>query len=233
MTTLGQALAAVRARIDEQTATAWTDAEIRGWVNEAVIDIARRTETVEKSTTKNLTANVQEYTSLPADLQRIHRVEYVSPGSGSQVTRLELCQLNDLDPIWWGGKKQNYGRPAFCALSGYPPNLTLTLTPIPTETGASLKIWYYASPAALATNGTADSSTLEVPLGWEDLVYDYATHLALLRDGQEAWTVARQAYESKISDMLDRTRFWHDQPGFIQPSNYPLVDWDYSYGGGW
>jgi hypothetical protein len=81
MTTMATALAAVRTRLDETTATSWTDAEIRAWINEGVADIARRTESIQKSATINVVAGTQNYTSLPADLLRLNRVEFISAGA--------------------------------------------------------------------------------------------------------------------------------------------------------
>ena len=167
MTTMATALAAVRTRLDETTATSWTDAEIRAWINEGVADIARRTESIQKSATINVVAGTQNYTSLPADLLRLNRVEFISAGAQGQVTHLELRELNALDSTWYGGKQASSGRPLYCGISGYPPVLQLTLYPIPAENGATLKVYYDASPAAIATNGTADSSSLDLPTGWE------------------------------------------------------------------
>lgn len=233
--TLAQALAAVRIRLDEGTATAWTNVEIRGWINEAVADIARRTETVQKIGTKAVVSGTQEYTSLPSDLLRLNRVEFISSGSDGQITQLEIRELNELDSAWYGSKQVTAGRPQYVGLSGYPPYLRLTLYPIPNETNATLKLYYYASPVRLATDGSADSTALEVPLGWEDLVYEYATYLAQRRDGNPAWQDAKRIYEEHLRDMVDMTRKWHDQAGYITPeTDMDMEPWAYGgYGGLW
>ena len=224
MTTMGQALAAVRSRLDESTATAWTDPEIRAWINEGVADIARRTETIEKSTTVAVTAGTQTYTGLPSNLMRLHRVEFVSAGAQGQISALELRQLNDLDSVWYGAQQITGGRPIYCGLSGYPPNLKLTLYPIPAETGAVLRVHYYASPAALATDGTADVTQLDIPTGWEDLVYEYATFLAQRRDGTPAWQDTKRLYDEHMMDMLMVTERWHDQAGYVVNDSMSPID---------
>lgn len=228
MTTMATALAAVRTRLDEMTATSWTDAEIRAWINEGVADIARRTESIQKSATINVVAGTQNYTSLPADLLRLNRVEFISAGAQGQVTHLELRELNALDSTWYGGKQASSGRPLYCGISGYPPVLQLTLYPIPAENDATLRVYYYASPTPIATNGTADSSTLDLPTGWDDLVYEYATYLAQRRDASPSWQDTKRIYEEHLGDMLAMTERWHDQPGFI--SNDAFDD-GFGYGG--
>lgn len=229
MTTLATALAAVRTRVNEATAIAWSSTEIRGWINEAVADIARRTETIQKEATVTVVSGTQEYSSLPANLLRLHRVEFIS--SNNHVSQLELRELNELDSIWYGGKKTSPGRPMYCGLSGYPPYLKLTLYPIPAETGATLKLYYYASPTALATDGTADSSTLDIPTGWDDLVYEYATYLAQRRDGQAQWQDSKRLYEEKLSDMLSQTVRFHDQSGYMVMEETYGADMYGGYGG--
>lgn len=228
MTTMATALAAVRTRLDETTATSWTDAEIRAWINEGVADIARRTESIQKSATINVVAGTQNYTSLPADLLRLNRVEFISAGAQGAVSHLELRELNALDSTWYGGKQAGSGRPLYCGISGYPPVLQLTLYPIPAENDATLKVYYYASPTAIATNGTADSSTLDLPTGWDDLVYEYATYLAQRRDANPSWQDTKRIYEEHLGDMLAMTERWHDQPGFITSDTF---DDGFGYGG--
>jgi len=215
MVTMGTALAAVRTRLDESTATSWTDPEIRAWINEGVADIARRTESIQKSATISVVAGQQEYTGLPANLLRLNRVEFISAGASGQVSHLELRELNALDSTWYGGKQTSSGRPIYCGLSGYPPYLQLTLYPIPAESGATIKVYYYASPAALPVDGSGDGIALDLPTGWDDLVYEYATYLAQRRDATPSWQDTKRIYEEHLGDMLAMTERWHDQPGFI------------------
>lgn len=224
--TQGAALIAIRQRLDEATATAWTDAEIRGWINEAVADIARRTESIIKSATKSVVAGTQEYSSLASDLLRLQRVEYVT--STNEVITLELRELNELDSKWYGAKRINSGRPMYCGIQGYPPVLNLVLYPIPSESGATLKYYYYAAPTALATDTSAAATALDIPNGWEPLVYEYATYLAQRRDGQlDNWQATKRIYEEQLADMIDQTRHYHDQANYIVPER----DYD-AYGAG-
>ena len=213
MTTLGQALTAVRQRVDEQTAVSWTDAELRGWICEGVTDIARKTDTVQKVVDIALTSGVQMVTSLPADFQRLNRVEYIR--STQDTRQLEIREYNEMDSHWHGAQQTTKGQPLYVGTRGYPPYLQLLLYPIPNESGSVLRIFYYASPARLATDGSADGVNLEIPMGWEDLVYDYATYLAQRRDGNPAWQDSKAICEQNLGAMIEQTRHWHDQPGFI------------------
>lgn len=228
MVTMGTALAAVRTRLDESTATSWTDPEIRAWINEGVADIARRTESIQKSATISVVAGQQEYSDLPTNLLRLNRVEFISAGASGQVSHLELRELNALDSTWYGGKQTSSGRPIYCGLSGYPPYLQLTLYPIPAESGATIKVYYYASPAALPVDGSGDGIALDLPTGWDDLVYEYATYLAQRRDATPSWQDTKRIYEEHLGDMLAMTERWHDQPGFITSDTF---DDGFSYGG--
>ena len=204
-------LAMVRLRLDEALpGVGWSDAEIRGYINEGFRDIARRTETIERTQTISVSAGVQEHT-LPADMIRLHRVEW-KPTGQSQVYPVEYHDFQNMDAVWWTGKETASGTPTLCTMWGYPPSLKLILYPRPQLAG-TLNVYYYSVPTGLATDGTDAAVTIPVPTGWEDLVAEYATYLAFRKDQNPRWQEARLAYEDNVTRMIDLTRRWSDQPG--------------------
>jgi len=227
MVTQAEAVTKVRERLDETTAATWTDAQLRGWINEAVRDVARLSETIQSTatitiTSTDITNGVQEWT-LDSTTLRVYRVEYKATGQ-TNVYPLEYGDFNNLDAVWWTRKTISTGTPQMFTLWGYPPQLKIVLYPKPALAG-TLTVYYYKVPADLATDGTAASTTLSVPNGWEDLVYEYVTYLALRRDRDPRWQEAKQAYDEKLAAMVDLTARWSDQSGSITPSGSMLPDW--------
>jgi hypothetical protein len=213
----------VRVRLDEATATAWSDSEINGWINEGARDVARRSETLQVSANIAVTAGTQEYTA-PSDMSRLYRAEFTPTGSTS-VYSLTYRDFNNLDAVWWTAKQTTQSTPELFTLWGYPPSLKIILYPKPSQNG-TLTVYYYRVPADV----TSDGATVPVPNGWEDLVVEYATYLAMRRDRDDRWKEARQAYEQHLDAMMLLTRRWSDQAGEITPSGSLMPEW---LVGGW
>jgi hypothetical protein len=227
MVTQAEAVTKVRERLDETTAATWTNEQLRGWINEAMRDVARLSETIQSTatitiTSTDITNGVQEWT-LDGTTLRVYRVEY-KPTGQTNVYPLEYGDFNNLDAVWWTRKTISTGTPQMFTLWGYPPQLKIVLYPKPALAG-TLTVYYYKVPADLATDGTAAATTLSVPNGWEDLVYEYVTYLALRRDRDPRWQEAKQAYDEKLAAMVDLTARWSDQSGSITPSGSMLPDW--------
>lgn len=223
MATLAQLRAQVRVRLDETTATAWTDAEINGWINEGVRDVARRSETLQISTPISVVAGTQEYTA-PSDLARLYRAEF-KPTNSTSIYPLTYRDFNNMDAVWWTSKTSVQSTPELFTLWGYPPSLKIILYPKPSQSG-TLTVYYYQVPADV----TADGATIPVPNGWEDLVVEYASYLALRRDRDDRWKEARATYEDHLNAMMLLTRRWTDQAGEITPAGSLLPSW---LVGGW
>ena len=227
--TMGQALAAVRERLDEADAAGWSDPEIRRWINEGVADIARKTETVQSTATISVTAGVQEHT-LPATVLRVYRATYTETGN-AHIYPLEYVDFNAADSVWWSDQAITQSRPHMFTMWGYPPTLKAILYPKP-SVGGTLTVYYYAAPAAISTTGSADSTTLSVVEGFTDLVLEYATYMALRRDRDPRWREHKAHYDEHMAVMLDQTRRWSDQAGTISRQGYGLPNWlvgDYGY----
>lgn len=221
--TLAQVRNMVRVRLDETTATAWTDAEINGWINEGTRDVARRSETLQVSAQIPVTQGVAEY-SAPPELVRVHRAEF-QPTGDSSVYPLTYRDFNNMDAVWWTAKNTTQSTPELFTMWGYPPALKVILYPKPSRSGA-LNLYFYRVPVDVIN----DTDPIPVPSGWEDLIVEYATYLALRRDRDERWKEARQAYEDHLSSMMMLTRRWTDQAGEITPSGSMLPEW---LVGGW
>lgn len=221
--TLGQLRNLVRVRLDEATATAWSDAEINGWINEGIRDLARRSETLQVSSSILVSEGVAEYFA-PAELSRIYRAEFQATGDTS-IYPLTYRDFNNMDAVWWTAKNTTQSTPELFTLWGYPPSLKVILYPKPSRAG-TLTLYYYRVPVDLVS----DSDPVPVPTGWDDLIVEYATYLALRRDRDERWKEAREAYEDHLASMMMLTRRWTDQAGEITPGGSMLPEW---LVGGW
>lgn len=212
MTTLTDALLAVRSRLDEASAVYWSEEELTRWLNEGCRDIARRTEALRDQDSVTVTVPATVYYNLPTDVIRVHRVEYTMTGS-NQIYRLQPINVPTADSIGWMNQDTE-GIPEYFFTWGFSGggNPNLYIYPKPAQAG-ELTIWYYRLPVAVV----AGADELEVPSGWEDVVYEYCEYKAKLKDGNQNWQIAKQEYESKLEDMYNLTRDLHDSPTHIVP----------------
>jgi Family of unknown function (DUF6682) len=214
----------VRSRIDETTATYWQDSELTAWINEAAREVARRSENLQTTSLISSVANQQEYT-LPADMFRVHRVEFAR--TSSQVVPLEYRDFNNMDSIWWSSQRITPGDPYWYTMWGFPPACTLIVYPTPSDSIANaFKVFYYRLPAT----ASADSDPVEIPAGWDDVIVDYCEYSALRKDGDSRWQEAKGIFEDKMNHMVDSTRRWTDAAGSYSTGSGPLPAW--IWGGG-
>ncbi len=206
--TLGDCRGDLRSRLDEISARFWTDQELNRWLNEGALDVARRGECLADTTTATIAASSGAAVPLPTDGFRLHRAEF-SNDLGVTVYPLEFRDPNEMDEYWINRTQQMY-RPSFLVPSGYPPNWTAGLYPIPASSG-TLTTYYYRTPAT----AVADTDPLDLPSGWEDIAIVYASYVALRKDGNPQWRDAKEEYSEKLASMIDTTRRFHDQSGFI------------------
>lgn len=210
MTTQADLVANARSRLDEPTANQWTDVEIRRWINEAAKDIARRTESLQATASINSIASTQQYTA-PVDTLRVYRVEYIDASNKSTV--LEYRDFNNMDSVWWSSQLTVTGTPQLYTMWGFPPTLKIVVYPTPQSSADAFKVYYYRTATELATDGTAGSSTVDVPTGREELVIDYVEYMALRKDRDPRWQEAKALYDEKVNNMFEQTRRWTDQAG--------------------
>lgn len=225
MTTLGELLVDVKAKLDESgVSRAWPNEDLRRWIMEGARDMARRSETLQSTDSIAIVAGTNEYTC-PADVVRIHRAIWVPTGSTSQYP-LEPEDFNDMDAAGWTWTTAN-GFPCIYTLWGFAPNLKIILYPTPSAAG-EVRLWYYKFPTDLASNGDDDTETVDLPGGWQDAVAAYCEMVALRKDGDQRWMEARQLYEGTLNELIDRSRRWTDQAGAIAHNNTWLPGWLYN-----
>lgn len=225
MTTLLEARTDLRAHLNETTTRFWTDAQLTTWINEALRDVARRTETIQTfSTSIAAVAGTAEYV-IPADVLRIHRIEFVPTGQ-TQIYPLQLATYNEMDQFWGVTPNQQQGYPSYAVLWGFPPTVKLRLWPIPSQAG-TVNVFYFRLPASVS----ADGDTIEVLAGYQDLIVLYAEYVARRKDRDPTWQDAKQIYEEKIVEMVETTRQWHDQAMTVSVGSSAVPRW--LYDGNW
>lgn len=148
MTTLADLRGAARLRLDDvATPYGWSDAELNGWINEAIREAFLRAGLSQDSATLALSAGTAAYT-LDDAIVYLHRARLVS--TGQVLTRTTRAALDDRLGIW----ETTTGTPSYFLIEGR----TLTVYPIPTATDSlALRIERY--PDTLAAD--ADTITLE------------------------------------------------------------------------
>lgn len=216
--TLTDILGDVRDRLDEEVARRWDDTQLTRWINEGARDIARRTEVLQDRLTTTAVAGTQEYT-LPTDMVRVYRVEFVPTGATSTYT-LDYRDFNSLDGVWWSQKTTRKGTPFLYTIWGFPPSAKLILYPIP-DPGGTITVYYYRLPVEAVNGG----DNLELPEGWHDLLSDYCEYKALRKDADPRWRESKQLFEENLGNLFDVTRRWTDQAGYIDVATTTLPSW--------
>lgn len=201
--TLLVARTALRERLSEPTAAAWTDTELNRFLNEGCREIAIRTEYIATRADLNVTAGIYQMNlSVPLnDVLRVHRAEWINTQSltgSDQIYPLRYAQINNLDSIRGSGQETSRGIPSLYSMWGANTYLNvpkIILYPRPSANGI-LRIWYYGLPYP----ATADGDSLPCPEGWEHLVYDYAEFRAKVKDGDQSWQVAKNDFEMRLTE---------------------------------
>jgi len=205
--TQADAIVSVRARLDEPTSIYWTDTDIRRWINEIALDIARRTESLRGSYLQPVVVGTSSYTPVftaTTQMYRIYRVEYIPTGQ-AQVYPLEFRDPNAADEVWGLSQQITEGIPVIWTSWGAPPTLTLQVYPSPARAG-NLKLWYYRLPTQLAITTTTNAASLiDIVDGWEDILIDGVEYKAKRRDNDSSWQDAKREYEEHIAAMMEAT----------------------------
>jgi len=219
---LGDIRTDVRNRLDETTARFWSNSELNTWINEAVRDISRRTETLQEfGTHLQAIANVAKYV-VPPDVIRIHRVEFIPTGSTS-IYPVAPSTYQEMDQIWGINQlSQTMSYPYKYVLWGFPPNLFIQFYPVPAQNG-QVNLFYYRLPKTMVQN----TDIAEIPEGWQDLISLYCEYVARRKDKDDGWKDAKQLYEETINRMIDVTRQWHDQARTFTIGFNAVPEWLY------
>lgn len=209
----------VRQRLDEPTALRYPDASLRAWINDAVRDIARRTESLRATTTTAIAANVGALTPTFSAGQpiRIHLVEFQATGDNNKYT-LEYRDKNSMSSVWGSWQNISTGYPVYYTSWLAPPALAIQLYPIPGVDG-TVTTHYYRMPVDLATDGTAAATSLDIVAGWEDLAVDAVEYRALRFDRDPRWQEAKAEYEERVFQLGEAAIRFTDQAGMVTTQN--------------
>lgn len=222
--TQAQTVEQVRIRLDESTDGFWKDNEIRKWINEGVREVARRSEWNRTTGTIAVVAGTQTYLAPTATI-RIYRIEWQPTGTSLKYP-LEYADINQMDSYWGIQQSISQGLPElFTTNSANPP--VIELYPTPGQAG-QLNVFYFAMPTDLATDtNTAAATAISVPMGWEDLVVEYATALGFRKAREvQMYGLTMQAFSEKITEFIGMSERYVDMPTNIMPHT---STWDFMY----
>lgn len=230
--TQANALLAIRARLDEPTSQYWTETDLRRWINEIALDMARRTESLRGTYDQPVVVGTAAYTpafTSTTNLYRIYAVEFIPTGS-TLTYPLEYRDRQGASEVW-GIMQDTQGTPAIWTSWGAPPSLSIQVYPSPSQSG-TLKLWYYRQPSILTVDTPADSATtVDIVDGWEDVLVDGVEYKAKRRDGDQGWTEAKQEYEQHLEAMMEATLRFSDAAGMVTTSSGSFIP-SWLYGGG-
>lgn len=213
--TQANALLAIRARLDEPTSQYWSEVDLRRWVNEIMLDIARRTESLRGTYDQAAVAGTKAYTpafTSTTNMYRIYAIDFIPTGS-TLTYPLEYRDRAGATEVW-GIMQDSQGTPAIWTSWGSPPALSIQVYPSPSQAG-TLRLYYYRLPTQLATDGSDASDTLDLVDGWEDVLVDGVEYKAKRRDGDSTWTEAKQEYEQHLEAMMEATLRFTESMGTI------------------
>lgn len=216
--TLTTMLANVRSLLDEPNPQFWSNAELTNWINECCAEVARKVEWKRAFTTIDVDADTQNYTG-PADMIRIYKLEF-QPDNSQDTYTVEFRGRMEMDQIWGINQEWPASYPLYYTTWKVPPNLQITLYPVPSQDG-TLNAFYYQTITPVVT-GSDDVDMLE---GYEDIVEDYTCYRALRKDADPRWNEFKTTYEDKLIALNDNTRTFQDQAGTFTTGQAALPEW--------
>lgn len=214
-TPLPTAIAEVRSLIDEPVAQFWSDAEITSWINQGCEQAQRETEWAQTQGTIDTTAGTQAYIA-PADLLRVHRLEFVPSNNSAYTYSLDFRGYNEMDAAWGNLKTLPAAYPELFTLWDNPDDsdpgtkgLNILLYPVPSVDG-TLTVYYprKISPAS-------GSENIDILLGWEMMIYDFAAWRALKKDADPRNKEFSADYAANIEKLKTVSRTYSDQANYF------------------
>lgn len=199
-TTLANAIEAVRERLDELDASQWTDKSLRRWMNEAARNIARESHIFIGSDTIPVVVGTSQY-ALPSNILRVKHVYFTPSGDTDRFVPLEPRSWHAMDPVW-GDRQNNWTghSAAFYTITGYSPNALIKLWPVPSTAG-TLTLYSARLPAEL--NIETGGGNIDIPDGWEDVMYEYVEYMALRKDRDPRYQQAYEMYIQKLGSLIE------------------------------
>lgn len=210
---LGEIIAAVQVQFGDRGQTQILRADIVRWVNQAAIDIARKTHCVQEHAESSAVAGQSAY-DLPVDFISMRRVTY-----DNMVLREST--LEDADRDLPARDTGGYtGTPILYYIYDYK----LYVLPTPTTPGTgNIDIWYTRYPVSLIN----DEDNPEIPAKYHELMVRYAFARAVEQD--ENFTVSTMLSKD-YNDMIVEAKNEEDD---LSSRTYPSVrlvagdDWGY------
>lgn len=218
-----------RSHIDEAVQQFWEDAELHRWINEALRDVARNTETLQRIKSYTIIANQLSYPA-PDDMLRINGIEYRQ--TSSLIVPLEFVPFQTLYDVANTGREIPGAIPGWWSYWGWPGGQDTQIYVYPPATSTirdGMRVFYYALPTPL----TRADQVAEIPNGWEDLVPMYVECLCLRKARDPRYAEAHALYQERLAQMVQTTRQWSDQSQYISERPFqPRTPW-YGDGTGW
>lgn len=236
--TLSDVIRRTRSKLDEAVSSLYTNTELTDWINDGARDLARRAEDLlDFNTSIAISSGVGKY-PLPADVIRVHRLEFVPTGQ-NQTYPITLATHEEMDAIWGATQSTQSSTPSYAVVWGFPGGSgsaahTIQFYPVPAQAGV-INLYYYRLPYRFLdpiANPGELTKTLEVVEGWDDLVVQFAFYQGLKKDRDERWKDEKGEYESNVATLIDTTRRWHDQAGAITTATGSYIpSWLYEMDG--
>lgn len=246
---LSDLITQLRERLGEPTATAWTDTELTNWINEAVRDIATRTECNEYMIELDVDQDEYLVTFPPAagTLVKPDGSSTFSSNLTHRVVRIWRCTwIDNADQDSWAdeqlatpGRHLEYPM-RYSSISGLD---SVRGAGQQTNSGrpefyslwgqsGNMRIVLYPRPHqdgnlrvyfyGLPPVMSDDTDTDGLPVGWETLILDYGEYRAKVRDQNQGWQIAKNEYEQRLNDF--KAQFVrltsHNEPIEIDPYFY-------------
>jgi hypothetical protein len=226
MATLGTYLIRLRERLSEPDEGFWSNSFLRATLNEAARDIARRSEALTVDATLTIVAGTESY-ALPTTVVKVLEPITFTPTGSSYRYPITPIERHAAITRWGMHQDIGSGTPDTCVATGYAPSMSLLFYPSP-STGGVVNYRYAKFPTDLTVTGSNDSSTLDVPGGWDDVALDYAEWKCWLkRRNREMAADARERYVSGLAGLTEAGNRQIQVPGSIFGHHEWSGGWDW------
>ncbi|MFG0329842.1 MAG: DUF6682 family protein [Phycisphaerales bacterium] len=223
MATNAAIMADAAALLDDDANRRYPLRRLRRWLNDATLEVSRRSEALRTKTTLPTLADTAEVT-LPTDVVRLAEVYW--QGTGERVNHpLYYKDHRGARSVWGSHRDIRVGTPAMFWTAGYPPTLTLSLYPKPSRTGTA-EVHYYRTSQPISLAGQNDQAEVDLPVGWQDLCVQWICMRAResTREVGEAerW---KAEFGGKLSALISASERFIDEPGSMEIDDwYPTFD---------
>lgn len=203
--TFGELKALIRAELDEATASLYTDANIASWITAAELDIAAKTGCIESVLPLTTTAGSRlvAFTG-----NKVNFVESIISGSTTVLVGGENQWVDTSDAFWHNTNLATWYNDQHQLVVSFPPYSNMRITPhhlghiskrdeivpqywfqwgqniviepLPTDT-YNLNVYVSSSPTSVFTSGTADSTTPEIPVEFQDAIIPYSVCMGKIK----------------------------------------------------